>query len=152
MTYLVEVNGSQPSLAALRYAAARCNEPGTRAGKELVLLHVAPSARPAEIASGKRLLDECRAACRFLPQEVRVRTCLEVGDRVERLAEAADRETADCVVVGSHDAGEFPHLRELGEVAGAAVARLSMPVVIVGRSGVRCFDRGNQGGSDGLGA
>jgi hypothetical protein len=150
MVYLVEVNGSQPSRAAVRYAAARCNAPRVRAGTELVLLHVAASGRPAEIASGQRLLEESSASCRFLPQEVRVRTCLAVGDRIEQLAQAAERETADCVVVGSHDAGEYPYLRERGAAADAAVSRLSRPVVVVGQSGVRCMEHECRGGSDDL--
>jgi K+-sensing histidine kinase KdpD len=137
MLYLVEVNRSQPALEALRAAAESARrEPNA----ELVLVHVSRSARAAEIESGRRLLEECRNQCRVLAGEVVVRTCLEVGERLERLACTADQVAADCVVVGAHDAGEFPRLGEIGASAQAAVARLTRPVMVVGRSGIRRFD------------
>jgi nucleotide-binding universal stress UspA family protein len=137
MVYLVEVNSSFPSQEAIRAAAASAR---TQPNAEMVLLHVAPSARPAEMASARRLLDECRNRCLPLVGEVAVRTCLEVGNRLDRLAQTAERLAADCVVVGSHDAGEFPRLKELGESAWAAVERMTRPVLVVGREGARRFE------------
>jgi nucleotide-binding universal stress UspA family protein len=133
MVYLVEVNGSHPSQVAMRYAAERCRGP-------LYLLHVSPSARAAEMESGRRLLEHCRNRCRAVAADIDVRLCLEVGDRVEQLAQTAERVAADYVVVGSHDAAEFPHLEPLGETARAAVERMARPVIVVGREGARRFE------------
>jgi nucleotide-binding universal stress UspA family protein len=167
MVYLVEVNGSHPSQLAMRYAAERCREraeatvaprvrppsgddratvacQSSRSASPLYLLHVSPSARAAEIESGRRLLEECRDRCRFVASGIDVQTCLEVGDRVERLAQTAERVAADCVVVGSHDATEFPRLASVGEMARAAVERMPRPVIVVGLDGARCYDRAEQ--------
>lgn len=137
MLYLVEVNRSLPALEAMRAAAARAQE---QPNGEVVLLHVSPSGRPAEMETARRLLDECRDRCQVLAGGVSVRTCLEVGHRLDRLAQIAERLSADCVVVGSHDAGEFPRLKELGESARATVERLTRPVLVVGRAGERRFE------------
>jgi nucleotide-binding universal stress UspA family protein len=137
MVYLVEVNGSHPSQVAMRYAAEHCRGP-------LYLLHVSPSARAAEMETGRRLLEECRDRCRAVASEIDVHTCLEVGNRVERLAQTAERVAADCVVVGSHDATEFPRLESLGETARAAVERMPRPVIVVGLNGARRYDRSEQ--------
>jgi nucleotide-binding universal stress UspA family protein len=137
MVYLVEVNRSFPAQAALQAAAARAQG---QSNAELVLLHVSPSGRPADLESARRLLDECRERCRALVGQVSVRTCLEVGNRLDRLAQMADRLAADCVVVGSHDAGEYPRLKELGESARSTVERITRPVLVVGRDGTRRFE------------
>jgi nucleotide-binding universal stress UspA family protein len=137
MVYLVEVNRSQPAQEALRAAAASARR---QPDAELVLLHVSPSGRPAEMESARRLLAECRDRCRTLVGEVSVRTWLEVGNRLDRLAQIAERLEAACVVVGSHDAGEFPRLKELGESAQAAVERVTRPVMVVGQDRARRFE------------
>lgn len=142
MVTLVEVNGSHPSQVAMRYAAERCRGP-------LYLLHVSPSARAAEMESGRRLLEECRNRCRSVAVGIDVFTCLEVGDRVERLAQTAERVEADCVVVGSHDAAEFPRLGSLGEMARAAMERVPRRVIVVGQDGARCGDRREWEATDG---
>jgi nucleotide-binding universal stress UspA family protein len=137
MVFLVEVNGSFPSREAIRAAAASAR---VQPNAELVLLYVVPSARPAEMAGARRLLETCRDRCMSLVGAVTVRTCLEVGNRLERLAQTAERLGADCVVVASHDGGEFPRLKELGESAWAAVERIPRPVLVVGRDGARRFE------------
>jgi len=134
MIYLVEVNGSHPSQEAMRYAAEHCRGP-------LYLLHVSPSARAADMESGRRLLEQSRDRCRAVASGLDVHICLEVGDRVERLAQTAERVAADCVVVGSHDATEFPRLAPVGEAARAAVERMPAPVIVVGVDGPRRYDR-----------
>ena len=70
---------------------------------------------------------------------------LAVGDRVERLAEAADEIAADCVVVGSHDATEFPRLREIGATASAVLTRMARPVIGVGGDGSCWNESGEEG-------
>jgi len=137
MVYLVEVNRSFPAQEAMRAVAASARrDPGA----EVVLLHVSPSGRPAEMESGRRLLDECRDRTRLMLGTDAVHTCLEVGNRIDRLAQTAERLAADCVVVGSHDAGEYPRLKELGESARAAVDRMTRPVLVVGQDGARRFE------------
>jgi nucleotide-binding universal stress UspA family protein len=143
MVYLVEVNGSHPSQVAMRYAAERCRGP-------LYLLHVSPSARAAEMESGRRLLEQCRDRCHAVATGIEVRLCLEVGDRVERLAQTAERVAADCVVVGSHDAAEFPHLDPLGETARTAVERMPRPVIVVGQDGALRYDGAAMEAADAL--
>ena len=148
MVYLVEVNGSRPSQVAMQYVAERCRERRGGSPAELVLLHVAPSARAAELEVGRRLLDAGRARCRTLARDCEVQIRLAVGDRVERLAEAADEIAADCVVVGSHDATEFPRLREIGATAAAVLMRVGRPVIVVGGDGSR-WNEGGKEGDDG---
>lgn len=137
MVYLVEVSRAFPAQEAMRAVAASARrEPHA----EVVLLHVSPSGRPAEMESGRRLLVECLDRTRLLLGTDSVRTCLEVGNRIDRLAQTAERLSADCVVVGSHDAGEYPRLKELGESARAAVERMTRPVLVVGQDGARRFE------------
>ena len=147
MVYLVELNGSRPSQVAMQYVVERCRERRGGSPSEVVLLHVSPSARAAEMETGRRLLDAGRARCRSLAQDCEVQMRLAVGDRVERLAEAADEIAADCVVVGSHDATEFPRLREIGATASAVLTRMERPVIVVTGDG-SCW---NEGGEDGNG-
>ena len=81
MTTLVPIDGSQSSLEAAKFAARQ--DPTS----EILLVHVAASARPQDLERGRVLLQRGRSAAQSISAEVRVTLRLEVGDPREKLAE-----------------------------------------------------------------
>jgi nucleotide-binding universal stress UspA family protein len=137
------VDGSADSQAALKVAS----ELATRLGSRLVLAHVAhavhipyaatyplggPAGRAAlateraeELEEGKRLLEETAGA--GLSDATRR---VEVGEPAERLAEIAESEGAELIVVGSRGRGAFK-AAFLGSVSNSLLGVARCPVLIV---------------------
>jgi nucleotide-binding universal stress UspA family protein len=138
------VDGSGDSAAALAVAAEMANRLGTR----LVLAHVveytpSPSAavgiRPAGVAmaplaatldeqerAGERLLENAADQAGLGEAERRVVT----GFAAERLADLADEEDADLIVVGSRGRGAFK-AAFLGSVSTSLIGVARCPVLVV---------------------
>jgi nucleotide-binding universal stress UspA family protein len=140
------VDGSADSQAALGVAASLAERFGTR----LVLAHVAElalvpyaavggmgtagiapramlPALPAEQEeAGRRLLEEIAVELGLQDAERRV----VVGLPAERLAELADEENAELIVVGSRGRGRFK-AAFLGSVSNSLVGVARCPVLIV---------------------
>ncbi len=95
MTTLVPIDGTQASVDAAQFAAT------TRPASDLLLLYVAPSAKPVDLARGQFLLESMAQRCRVVAEDVSVQTRLEIGDRSVRLAEVAEDASCDLVVVGA---------------------------------------------------
>ena len=138
------VDGSSDSQAALKVAAGLADRLGTR----LVLAHVAEPAHipyaaaapfggmggtmavTAEIDSGEeageRLLEQVAIDAGLVDADRRV----AVGFPAERLAELADEENAELIVVGSRGRGAFK-AAFLGSVSSSLVGIARCPVLIV---------------------
>jgi nucleotide-binding universal stress UspA family protein len=138
------LDGSPHSQATLR-VAAKLSE---RLGRRLVLAHIAEVAHvpyaaaypfagvagpmaveheiDAEEHAGERLLKNAADALGLVDFERRV----EVGDPAERLADVADEEDAELIVVGSRGRGAFK-AAVLGSVSSRLVAVARCPVLIV---------------------
>jgi nucleotide-binding universal stress UspA family protein len=143
-TIVCGVDGSHDSRAALNVAADLADRLGTR----LVLAHAVEYARsPYEVAAplgglapqvdvsarydtqeedGKRLLDQVAYQSGLQQAERRV----VIGDPAERLAELADDEGAELIVVGSRGRGAFK-AAFLGSVSNSLVGVARCPVLIV---------------------
>lgn len=138
------LDGSPDSRAALDVAAKL----SARLGSRLVLAHVAEVAHvpyaaayplggtsgPAAVAmdveaekeAGERLLEEVAVAAGLADAERRV----EMGVPAERLADLADEEDAELIVVGSRGRGAFK-AAFLGSVSNSLVGVARCPVLIV---------------------
>jgi nucleotide-binding universal stress UspA family protein len=138
------VDGSADSQAALRVAVRLAD----RLGLRLVLAHVAepayvPSAAAAPFGglagrygvmeaaqsqeeAAERLLEEVVAAAGLAGAELRA----GVGVPAERLADIADEEEAETIVVGSRGRGAF-RAAFLGSVSTSLVGVARCPVLIV---------------------
>jgi nucleotide-binding universal stress UspA family protein len=138
------LDGSPDSRAALEVAAGLAK----RLGSRLVLVHVAEvayvpyaaayplggTAGPMAVATeidaeeeaGERLLEQAADAARLVDAERRV----EVGVPAERLADVADEEDAELIVVGSRGRGAFK-AAFLGSVSNSLVGVARCPVLIV---------------------
>jgi nucleotide-binding universal stress UspA family protein len=138
------LDGSPDSRAALEVAARLSARLKTR----LVLAHVAELAHvpyaaaypfggtagpttfatevDAEEEAGERLLEQVSAAAGLTDAERRV----EIGVPAERLAELADEEDAELIVVGSRGRGAF-RAAFLGSVSSSLVGVARCPVLIV---------------------
>jgi nucleotide-binding universal stress UspA family protein len=139
------VDGSPESQAALRYATELADQLGAR----LVLAHVVeptlaavgpntgpmpPSfaARSEREAEGQRLLDEVAEAGGIDHAEQHVVT----GIPAERLADLADDEGAQLIVVGSRGRGPLRSAL-LGSVSTSLVGLARCPVLVVPPGAVR---------------
>ena len=140
----LRTRGSPDSRAALEVAA----DLSKRLGSRLILAHVAEVghvpyaaayplgglAGPVAVANeidageevGERLLDQAADAARLVDAERRV----EVGVPAERLADVADEEDAQLIVVGSRGRGAFK-AAFLGSVSNSLVGVARCPVLIV---------------------
>lgn len=138
------LDGSADSRAALE-VAARLAE---RLGSRLVLAHIAEVAHvpyaaayplggtagplavaneiDAEEEEGERLLEEVARAAGVAGAERRV----EVGVPAERLAELADEEDAELIVVGSRGRGAFK-AAFLSSVSNSLIGVARCPVLVV---------------------
>jgi nucleotide-binding universal stress UspA family protein len=138
------IDGSPNSQAALKVAAQLAD----RLGSTLILAHVGepayvpyaaayplggttgPMAVTEEVESEEeaaaRLLRRVAADAGLTDAETRV----AIGDPAERLAELADEEDAELVVVGSRGRGAFKAAL-LGSVSSSLVGLARCPVVIV---------------------
>ncbi|HEU4754352.1 MAG TPA: universal stress protein [Armatimonadota bacterium] len=125
MTTLVPVDGSQSSLEALKYAARR------RPQGDLLILHVAPSGRQADLERGRFLLEDGARACRDIAQELRVQTRLEVGDPRAKVQQVAEAAGCDLVVMGAHGVNALPHVDQVGREASEITEDFHRPVVLV---------------------
>lgn len=137
---LVAVNGSDGSLAAVRYAAKEA----ARIGCDLKIIHVAPTYLPLEgpvpvagtvgiadfESAGHDILDaSARPAYEFLPKN-RVTTTLELGYRVDLVLEAA--KSARLLVVGD-DRTPLLERITVGRFIGAIAGKAPVPLVSVPR-------------------
>jgi len=141
------VDGSLDSHAALAVATVLAERPGTR----LVFVHVsdlvpahtaagpiAAMSRPPPLTvidglkdAGERLVAEMAEAAGLEEVEQRVVS----GVAAERLADLADEEAADMIVVGSHGRGAFK-AAFLGSVSSDLIGVARCPVLVVPK-GVR---------------
>ena len=131
------VDGSPEARDAARVAA----DLAARLGLRLVIAHVA---QVAAVSGGGRFhpapwpggLDESELAARMLVErvvheaEVHAEQCVLVGVPAERLAELADEEHAELIVVGSRGRGAFRSVF-LGSVSHNVVGLARCPVVVV---------------------
>jgi nucleotide-binding universal stress UspA family protein len=138
------LDGSPDSRAALEVAA----DLSKRLGSRLVLAHIAEVAHvpyaaayplggmagpmavaneiDAEEKAGERLLEQAAQAARVVDAGRRV----EAGVPAERLADLADEEDAELIVVGSRGRGAFT-AAFLGSVSNSLVGVARCPVVVV---------------------
>lgn len=123
MTTLIPVDGSKSSLDALNYAAHE--DPHG----EVLLLHVSPSARQADLARGRFLLETSERTCKLIAKDVRVQVRLEVGNASEKLREVA--EVCDRVVMGAHGVNAMPQIEEAGCETCPEPETVGRPVVLV---------------------
>lgn len=123
MTTLIPVDGSKSSEDALNYAMQEDPD------GEVLLLHVCPSARQADLARGRFLLEASERTCRLIAKDVRVQVRLEVGEPTQKLREAA--EACDRVVVGAHGVSGLPQLEEAGADTCPEPQAVGRPVVMV---------------------
>jgi nucleotide-binding universal stress UspA family protein len=123
MTTLIPVDGSRSSQEALELAA-REDPKG-----DVLLLHVSPSARQADLERGRFLLEASSRACRGVAKDVRVHLRLEIGNLMDKLRQAA--EGCDRVVMGAHGVNALPRLDELGTEIRSEPGRLGRPVLLV---------------------
>ena len=143
-TIVCGVDGSHDSRAALNVAAGLAERLGTR----LLLAHAVEYARsPYEVAAplgglapqvnvparddtqeedGRRFLEQVAFQSGLEQAERRV----VIGDPAERLAELADDEGAELIVVGSRGRGAFK-AAFLGSVSNSLVGVARCPVLIV---------------------
>ena len=143
-TIICGIDGSADSQAALAVAAHL----SARLGSTLVVAHVAepahfPSAAPAAFSgsAGRSALIEGiesreEVAERLLEDMVSVTGLVDaerravLGDPAERLADLADEEDAELIVVGSRGRGAF-RAAFLGSVSNSLVGVARCPVLIV---------------------
>jgi nucleotide-binding universal stress UspA family protein len=138
------VDGSPDSRAALEVAAKLSK----RLGSRLVLAHVGEVAHvpfaaayplggaagsilveneiEVEEDAGERLLEQAADAVGLVDADVRV----EVGVPAERLADLADEEDAELIVVGSRGRGAF-RAAFLGSVSSSLIGVARCPVLVV---------------------
>lgn len=137
---LVAVNGSDGSLAAVRYAAKEA----ARVGCDLKIIHVAPTYLPMEglvplagtagieefEAVGRDILDaSTEPAYEFLPED-RVTTSLELGYRTALVLDAA--EGSRLLVVGDDRTPVLARIA-VGRFIGAIAGKAPVPLVSVPR-------------------
>jgi nucleotide-binding universal stress UspA family protein len=125
MTTLVPIDGSQSSAEALKYAARRAPR------GDLLLLHVAPSGRQADMERGRFLLEDGRRACELIAEDVRIETRLEIGDPRTVIQAVAEETGCELVVMGAQGVGARTHAEELGPQAAETTGEIHRPVVIV---------------------
>jgi nucleotide-binding universal stress UspA family protein len=123
MTTLIPVDGSTSSERALSYAALEDPE------GEVLLLHVAPSARQADLERGRFLLEDSGRKYRLMAKDVHVELRLEVGNPAEKLKEAAHQ--CDRVVMGAHGLNAMPQLHSAGSETCPEPDALGCPVTLV---------------------
>jgi nucleotide-binding universal stress UspA family protein len=123
MTTLIPVDGSQGAHDAVRYAVA--HDPND----EVVLVHVAPSAREGDLARGRFVLTEAEREARAVRQDAQLRCRLEIGNLTEKLAEVAAEDSCDRVVMGSYGVAGMPRLDPVG--GETEPSHLGLPVVVV---------------------
>jgi len=133
---LVAVDGSEPSLHAARLALALAQATGA----QLTITYcVAPMLIPgqvpftvvadvvkAEVERGKQLLEETARAL----GDPSIRTAMLEGSPAERIAEEAENEDFEMVVVGSRGRGAVARVL-LGSTADRLVHICRKPVLVV---------------------
>lgn len=125
MTTLVPVDGSRSSEEALKYAARRSPD------GELLLLHVAPSGREADLARGRFLLEASRRTCQVIARHLHIQLRLEVGDPRAKLNEVVVDADCDLVVMGAHGVNATPQLERVGAETCEITEGIGQPVVLV---------------------
>lgn len=139
MKILLPVDGSEASLDAVRHALHLMRE-GLRASLvlanvqepaslyELLLAHDAEAIEAMTHAAGTHSLEAAAALCSDAGVEFETR--LGSGEPAHLLADIAEEEACELVVMGSRGKGETPGTR-LGSVAHAMLHDCSVPVTIV---------------------
>jgi nucleotide-binding universal stress UspA family protein len=143
------IDGSTDSQAALRFAEQLAARLGTR----LVLAHVAEPAHVPNVAAApfgssagriavaEEIEEQTEAAERLLEQVAMdaglagAERRVGIGQPGERLADLADEEDAELIVVGSRGRGAFK-AAFLGSVSNSLVGVARCPVVVVPRGAV----------------
>jgi nucleotide-binding universal stress UspA family protein len=143
-TILVPVDGSEPSEKALAFAL----ELAASQKADLRFCHVPLRSRASELGAripisrevldsqwddvqraGRAILD----AARYRAEEmgVRAETALRSGSPVDAIAELADRDGVDLIIMGSHGY-EGPMRTLVSSTAEAVIRRAPVPVIVVG--------------------
>jgi len=125
MTTLVPIDGTQASLDAARFAAS------SRPDSDLLLLYVAPSARPVDLARGKFLLESMARKCQGVSEDVNILTRLEVGEKGTKLSEVAEEADCDLIVVGAPASHASPGRRRVEEDEVEWTGAVRRPLVFV---------------------
>lgn len=137
MITLVPIDGSQSSVEALKFAVRRDPK------GELLLLHVAPSARQGDLERGRFLLEDAAKQCKGQSDGVVVNTQLEIGDRGRKVQEVAAGVKCDLVVMSAHGEADLPHVDRVSAEAATLSTLLQRPVLLVLPTG-----KGIRGDSD----
>ncbi|RWZ59203.1 universal stress protein [Labedella populi] len=128
-TLVVGVDGSQPSRAALQWAA-RCAE---RSGRRLVVVHVVDGAAERSTTGhpdlrGEELLTTERLSAAAVAPHTEIETALTVGDPVWAISRTYP--DVGAIVVGSHKTG-FLRGSSFGSRSLQLVAASMSPVIVV---------------------
>lgn len=115
MTTLIPIDGSQGSREAVRHVAAH------HPGDQLVLVHVAPSAREGDLARGRFVLEEAVREARAARGDVALRCRLEIGSLSERIAAVAAEDACDRIVIAAHGTAGMTRLDPAGDAFPAAL-------------------------------
>ena len=135
---LVGVDGSESSKKATRLAV----DIALRFGAKVILAHVVPrltlppdvygltpeDVERQHVAYGEKLLAD--ALAEIAQPEVTLDTAVLLGDPAESLAQAADAESADLIVVGSRGRGAVARIM-VGSVSDRLVHIGNRPVLVV---------------------
>jgi nucleotide-binding universal stress UspA family protein len=96
---------------------------------EYVLLSVSLSGREADLEAARNVLNEALHTLGEEPTAV-LRTRLEIGYPAEVIARVANEEAADVIMMPAYGDGEFPRLKDLGDVAHEVAHRTNIPILI----------------------
>jgi nucleotide-binding universal stress UspA family protein len=131
---LVPVEGSEPSLRALRYAMGIADEihiinVQPKADTPTLLLHMTQEAiDQAQLEHGRSMLTD---ACRLLDESARsYRSHVLIGDPATTIDRVATSEGVDAIVMGTRGMGAFGNLA-LGSTATKVVHLAKVPVTLV---------------------
>jgi nucleotide-binding universal stress UspA family protein len=135
---LCPIDGSEPSLHALRQAVAVAKW----SGAHVTVLHVSPLvyatvSEPGAAAAGsigedtarlKRLM--ARSVAKEAGSDIDVEFDFQEGDIVKEILSAVNRLGIDLIVIGTHGVGGFAHLM-LGSITEKVLRRAACPVMTV---------------------
>ena len=135
---LCPIDGSEPSLHALRQAVAVAKW----SGAHVTVLHVAPlvyaTVLEPGVAAADSIIDDtarlkrlmARSVSREAGSDLNVEFDFQEGDIVKEILAAVDRLGIDLIVIGTHGVGGFAHLM-IGSITEKVLRRAACPVMTV---------------------
>jgi nucleotide-binding universal stress UspA family protein len=135
---LCPIDGSEPSLHALRQAVAVAEWSGARVTVLHVSLPVYAAVREVAATAEDSIVDNSARLKRLLARSVSkeagshidVEFDFQEGDIVKEILSAVDRLGIDLIVIGTHGVGGFAHLM-LGSITEKVLRRAACPVMTV---------------------